>query len=126
MNYETARLERVRPGFRGQCFEYEFKTPLRRIRHLPRQLLAARSDTSNLSGSWKSFSEHARRLARLKDVVLKLSRIEGGKARLILGRKCGGLGNAVGNGTASMPNREDAHRGRIEGGAHAGRGDAVS
>ncbi|MGA3292390.1 MAG: ATP-binding protein [Candidatus Acidiferrales bacterium] len=76
---ELRRLERVRQDFVANV-SHEFKTPLTAIQGFAETLLAGAMDEP---GSNRRFleiiREHAARLARLTDDLLKLARIEAGK-----------------------------------------------
>jgi two-component system phosphate regulon sensor histidine kinase PhoR len=76
---ELRRLERVRQDFVANV-SHEFKTPLTAIQGFAETLLAGAMDDP---GSNRRFLEiirdHATRLARLTDDLLKLARIEAGK-----------------------------------------------
>ncbi len=76
------RLERVRRDFVANV-SHEFKTPLTAIQGFAETLLAgALDDTTNRKRFVEIIREHAWRLARLTDDLLKLSRIEAGKLEL--------------------------------------------
>ncbi len=73
---ELRRLERVRQDFVANV-SHEFKTPLTAILGFAETLLAgALDDQENRRRFLEIISEHARRLARLTDDLLKLSEIE--------------------------------------------------
>lgn len=79
---ELRRLERVRRDFVANV-SHEFKTPLTAIRGFAETLLSgALDDTANRRRFVEIIYEHARRLARLTDDLLKLSRIEAGRLEL--------------------------------------------
>ncbi|MGH9681746.1 MAG: HAMP domain-containing sensor histidine kinase, partial [Candidatus Acidiferrales bacterium] len=79
---ELRRLERVRRDFVANV-SHEFKTPLTAIQGFAETLLAgALDDKANRAHFVEIIREHARRLARLTDDLLKLSRIEAGKLEL--------------------------------------------
>jgi len=73
---ELRRLERVRRDFVANV-SHEFKTPLTAIQGFAETLLGgALDDKANRKRFVEIIREHARRLARLTDDLLKLSRIE--------------------------------------------------
>jgi two-component system phosphate regulon sensor histidine kinase PhoR len=79
---ELRRLERVRRDFVANV-SHEFKTPLTAIQGFAETLLAgALEDQANRGRFVEIIREHARRLARLTDDLLKLSRIEAGRLEL--------------------------------------------
>jgi two-component system phosphate regulon sensor histidine kinase PhoR len=79
---ELRRLERVRRDFVANL-SHEFKTPLTAIQGFAETLLGgALDDKANRKRFVEIIREHARRLARLTDDLLKLSRIEAGKLDL--------------------------------------------
>jgi two-component system phosphate regulon sensor histidine kinase PhoR len=81
---ELRRLERVRRDFVANV-SHEFKTPLTAIQGFAETLLGgALDDTANRARFVEIIRDHARRLARLTDDLLKLSRIEAGKMELEL------------------------------------------
>ncbi len=81
---ELRRLERVRQDFVANV-SHEFKTPLTAIQGFAETLLAgALDDMTNRARFVEIIREHARRLARLTDDLLKLSRIEAGRLELEL------------------------------------------
>ena len=76
---ELRRLERVRQDFVANV-SHEFKTPLTAIQGFAETLLGgAIDDTRNNRRFLEVIREHAARLARLTDDLLKLARIEAGK-----------------------------------------------
>ncbi len=76
---ELRRLERVRQDFVANV-SHEFKTPLTAIQGFAETLLAgALEDPRNNRRFLEIIREHAARLARLTDDLLKLARIEAGK-----------------------------------------------
>lgn len=76
---ELRRLERVRQDFVGNV-SHEFKTPLTAIQGFAETLLAgAIDDPKNNRRFLEIIREHAVRLARVTDDLLKLARIEAGK-----------------------------------------------
>ena len=76
---ELRRLERVRQDFVANV-SHEFKTPLTAIQGFAETLLAgALDDPRNNRRFLEIIREHAARLARLTDDLLKLARIEAGK-----------------------------------------------
>jgi two-component system phosphate regulon sensor histidine kinase PhoR len=76
------RLERVRRDFVANV-SHEFKTPLTAIQGFAETLLSgALDDKANRKRFVEIIREHARRLARLTDDLLKLSRIEAGRLEL--------------------------------------------
>jgi two-component system phosphate regulon sensor histidine kinase PhoR len=76
---ELRRLERVRQDFVANV-SHEFKTPLTAIQGFAETLLAgAIEDPSNNRRFLEIIRDHAIRLARLTDDLLKLARIEAGK-----------------------------------------------
>jgi two-component system, OmpR family, phosphate regulon sensor histidine kinase PhoR len=76
---EVRRLERVRQDFVANV-SHEFKTPLTAIQGFAETLLAgALDDPANNRRFLEIIREHAARLARLTDDLLKLARIEAGK-----------------------------------------------
>ena len=76
---ELRRLERVRQDFVANV-SHEFKTPLTAIQGFAETLLAgALDDPENNRRFLEIIREHAARLARLTDDLLKLARIEAGK-----------------------------------------------
>jgi two-component system, OmpR family, phosphate regulon sensor histidine kinase PhoR len=81
---ELRRLERVRRDFVANV-SHEFKTPLTAIQGFAETLLGgALHDTANRAHFVEIIRDHARRLARLTDDLLKLSRIEAGRLELEL------------------------------------------
>ncbi len=79
---ELRRLERVRRDFVANV-SHEFKTPLTAIQGFAETLLAgALDDLENRRRFVEIIGDHARRLARLTDDLLKLSLIEAGKLEL--------------------------------------------
>jgi two-component system phosphate regulon sensor histidine kinase PhoR len=79
---ELRRLERVRRDFVANV-SHEFKTPLTAIQGFAETLLSgALDDIANRKRFVEIIKEHARRLARLTDDLLKLSRIEAGRLEL--------------------------------------------
>jgi two-component system phosphate regulon sensor histidine kinase PhoR len=79
---ELRRLERVRRDFVANV-SHEFKTPLTAIQGFAETLLGgALEDQANRKRFVEIIREHARRLARLTDDLLKLSRIEAGRLDL--------------------------------------------
>ena len=79
---ELRRLERVRRDFVANV-SHEFKTPLTAIQGFAETLLSgALDDKANRTHFVEIIREHARRLARLTDDLLKLSRIEAGRLEL--------------------------------------------
>ncbi|MGB0035493.1 MAG: ATP-binding protein [Candidatus Acidiferrales bacterium] len=76
---ELRRLERVRQDFVANV-SHEFKTPLTAIQGFAETLLAgALDDPNNNRRFLEIIRDHATRLARLTDDLLKLARIEAGK-----------------------------------------------
>jgi len=76
---DLRRLERVRQDFVANV-SHEFKTPLTAIQGFAETLLAgALEDPRNNRRFLEIIREHAARLARLTDDLLKLARIEAGK-----------------------------------------------
>jgi len=76
---ELRRLERVRQDFVANV-SHEFKTPLTAIQGFSETLLAgAIDDPTNNRRFLEIIRDHAIRLARLTDDLLKLARIEAGK-----------------------------------------------
>ena len=76
---ELRRLERVRQDFVANV-SHEFKTPLTAIQGFAETLLAGAIDDPNANRRFlEIIREHAMRLARLTDDLLKLARIEAGK-----------------------------------------------
>ena len=81
---ELRRLERVRRDFVANV-SHEFKTPLTAIQGFAETLLGgALDDHTNRTRFVEIIREQARRLARLTDDLLKLSRIEAGRLELEL------------------------------------------
>jgi len=81
---ELRRLERVRRDFVANV-SHEFKTPLTAIQGFAETLLAgALDDRQNRQRFLEIIRDHARRLARLTDDLLKLALIEAGKLDLEL------------------------------------------
>jgi two-component system phosphate regulon sensor histidine kinase PhoR len=81
---ELRRLERVRRDFVANV-SHEFKTPLTAIQGFAETLLSgALDDKANRERFVEIIREHAWRLARLTDDLLKLSRIEAGRLELEL------------------------------------------
>ena len=81
---ELRRLERVRRDFVANV-SHEFKTPLTAITGFAETLLGgALDDRANRRRFVEIIREHARRLARLTDDLLKLSRTEAGQLELEL------------------------------------------
>jgi len=81
---ELRRLERVRRDFVANV-SHEFKTPLTAIQGFAETLLSgALDDQANRKRFVEIIREHAWRLARLTDDMLKLSRIEAGRLELEL------------------------------------------
>jgi len=79
---ELRRLERVRRDFVANV-SHEFKTPLTAIQGFAETLLnGALDDKANRNRFVEIIREHAWRLARLTDDLLKLSRIEAGRLEL--------------------------------------------
>jgi len=79
---ELRRLERVRQDFVGNV-SHEFKTPLTAIQGFAETLLAgAIDDPKNNRRFLEIIRQHAVRLARVTDDLLKLARIEAGKLEL--------------------------------------------
>jgi two-component system, OmpR family, phosphate regulon sensor histidine kinase PhoR len=79
---ELRRLERVRRDFVANV-SHEFKTPLTAIQGFAETLLSgALDDNKNRNRFVEIIREHAGRLARLTDDLLKLSRIEAGRLEL--------------------------------------------
>jgi two-component system phosphate regulon sensor histidine kinase PhoR len=79
---ELRRLERVRQDFVANV-SHEFKTPLTAIQGFAETLLnGALDDKANRERFVEIIREHAWRLARLTDDLLKLSRIEAGRLEL--------------------------------------------
>ncbi len=79
---ELRRLERVRRDFIANV-SHEFKTPLTAIQGFAETLLGgALDDQTNRARFTEIIREHARRLARITDDLLKLSRIEAGRLEL--------------------------------------------
>jgi two-component system phosphate regulon sensor histidine kinase PhoR len=79
---ELRRLERVRRDFVANV-SHEFKTPLTAIQGFAETLLGgALEDKDNRAHFVEIMRDHARRLARLTDDLLKLSRIEAGRLEL--------------------------------------------
>jgi two-component system phosphate regulon sensor histidine kinase PhoR len=79
---DLRRLERVRRDFVANV-SHEFKTPLTAIQGFAETLLSgALDDKANRNRFVEIIREHARRLARLTDDLLKLSRIEAGRLEL--------------------------------------------
>jgi two-component system phosphate regulon sensor histidine kinase PhoR len=79
---ELRRLERVRRDFVANV-SHEFKTPLTAIQGFAETLLGgALDDKANRKRFMEIIREHAQRLARLTDDLLKLSRIEAGQLEL--------------------------------------------
>jgi two-component system phosphate regulon sensor histidine kinase PhoR len=79
---ELRRLERVRRDFVANV-SHEFKTPLTAIQGFAETLMSgALDDRVNRSRFVEIIRDHARRLARLTDDLLKLSRIEAGRLEL--------------------------------------------
>jgi two-component system phosphate regulon sensor histidine kinase PhoR len=79
---ELRRLERVRQDFVGNV-SHEFKTPLTAIQGFAETLLAgAVDDPKNNRRFLEIIREHAVRLARVTDDLLKLARIEASKLEL--------------------------------------------
>ena len=79
---ELRRLERVRQDFIANV-SHEFKTPLTAIQGFAETLLGgALDDKTNRKRFVEIIREHAVRLARLTDDLLKLSRIEAGRLEL--------------------------------------------
>ena len=79
---ELRRLERVRRDFVANV-SHEFKTPLTAIQGFAETLLGgALDDKANSKRFMEIIREHAQRLARLTDDLLKLSRIEAGRLDL--------------------------------------------
>lgn len=81
---ELRRLERVRQDFVANV-SHEFKTPLTAIQGFAETLLAgAIDDPRNNRRFLEIIREHAARLARLTDDLMKLARIEAGKLEVQL------------------------------------------
>ena len=81
---ELRRLERVRQDFVANV-SHEFKTPLTAIRGFAETLLGgALDDVEHRARFVEIIQEHAERLTRLTDDLLKLSTIEAGKMALDL------------------------------------------
>jgi two-component system, OmpR family, phosphate regulon sensor histidine kinase PhoR len=83
---ELRRLERVRQDFVANV-SHEFKTPLTAIQGFAETLLAgAIDDPKNNRRFLEIIREHAARLARLTDDLMKLARIEAGKLEVQFSR----------------------------------------
>jgi two-component system, OmpR family, phosphate regulon sensor histidine kinase PhoR len=81
---ELRRLERVRQDFVANV-SHEFKTPLTAIQGFSETLLSgALDDPKNNRRFLEIIREHAARLARLTDDLMKLARIEAGKLEVQL------------------------------------------
>ena len=81
---ELKRLERARQDFVANI-SHEFRTPLTAIQGFAETLLGgALNDTANRERFVEIIRDHAARLARLTDDLLKLSRIEAGQLDLEL------------------------------------------
>ena len=81
---ELRRLERVRQDFVANV-SHEFKTPLTAIQGFAETLLSgAIEDPKNNRRFLRIIRDHATRLARLTDDLLKLARIEAGKLEVQL------------------------------------------
>ena len=81
---ELRRLERVRQDFVANV-SHEFKTPLTAIQGFAETLLSgALDDPQNNRRFLRIIADHATRLARLTDDLLKLARIEAGKLEVQL------------------------------------------
>jgi two-component system, OmpR family, phosphate regulon sensor histidine kinase PhoR len=81
---ELRRLERVRQDFVANV-SHEFKTPLTAIQGFAETLLSgAIDDPKNNRRFLRIIRDHATRLARLTDDLLKLARIEAGKLEVQL------------------------------------------
>jgi two-component system phosphate regulon sensor histidine kinase PhoR len=81
---ELRRLERVRQDFVANV-SHEFKTPLTAIRGFAETLLGgALDDVEHRARFVEIIQDHAERLTRLTDDLLKLSTIEAGKMQLEL------------------------------------------
>ena len=81
---ELRRLERVRQDFVANV-SHEFKTPLTAIQGFAETLLSgAVDDPRNNRRFLRIIRDHATRLARLTDDLLKLARIEAGKLEVQL------------------------------------------
>lgn len=79
---ELRRLERVRQDFVANV-SHEFKTPLTAIQGFAETLLAGAIDDPTSNRRFlEIIREHAARLARLTDDLMKLARIEAGKLEL--------------------------------------------
>lgn len=79
---ELRRLERVRQDFVANV-SHEFKTPLTAIQGFAETLLSGAIDDPNNNRRFlEIIREHASRLARLTDDLMKLARIEAGKLEL--------------------------------------------
>ena len=79
---ELRRLERVRRDFMANV-SHEFKTPLTAIQGFAETLLGgAIEDAQNRGRFLEIIRDHARRLARLTDDLLKLAQIEAGRMEL--------------------------------------------
>jgi len=79
---DLRRLERVRQDFVANV-SHEFRTPLTAIQGFAETLLAgALEDPGNRRRFVEIIREHATRLARLTEDLLKLSRIEAGQLKL--------------------------------------------
>lgn len=79
---ELRRLERVRRDFMANV-SHEFKTPLTAIQGFAETLLGgAIEDAKNRGRFLEIIRDHARRLARLTDDLLKLAQIEAGRMEL--------------------------------------------
>ena len=86
---ELRRLERVRQDFVANV-SHEFKTPLTAIQGFAETLLAgALEDPKNNRRFLEIIRDHATRLARLTDDLLKLARIEAGKLEVGILRRWG-------------------------------------
>jgi two-component system phosphate regulon sensor histidine kinase PhoR len=82
---DLRKLERVRRDFVANV-SHEFKTPLTAIQGFAETLLAgALDDTQNRSRFLEIIVEHSRRLARLTDDLLKLSKMDADRLELEIG-----------------------------------------
>lgn len=124
---ELRRLERVRRDFVANV-SHEFKTPLTAIQGFAETLLGgALDDKANRGRFMEIIREHAQRLARLTDDLLKLSRIEAG--RLDLESRPVNVATLV-NGCVETARLQAESKGiriavELPGGLPAVRGDAV-
>jgi len=124
---ELRRLERVRRDFMANV-SHEFKTPLTATQGFAETLLAgALDDQQNRGHFLEIIRDHARRLARLTDDLLKLAQIEAGRMELDFQAVSVGELVAVSVETARFKGEQKKHTFEVEcpPGLPPARGDAA-